>query len=281
MGQTSKRLHTKLKTMAAPLHLSTGRIRSRADMPNVEKFIEQGLDPVHAAYAFVQHITSRFAEGVSHLPEMKAFTKVVGAAEKEYMPSGPPMSPLTGSFFTTWAFYDLRFDGTDTIASCLIEANDVVCMNPDQLDALKKLAESRMGIFEHVGMDGSHVRLRELVTSHEFACHRASGYRGRTGELWYVRLLPPLLPDLARYHIAFTTPYILTQTTKDDWIQFLQRSMMQLEQGDERQGLYRLLKYGPEPNYWNEFVFKAYHHHQGDAIFLAGIPDLQATLPHA
>ena len=45
--------------------------------------------------------------------------------------------------------------------------------------------------------------------------------------------------------------------------------------------LYRLLKYGPEPNYWNEFVFKAYHHHQAEAIFLAGIPDLKATLPHA
>jgi hypothetical protein len=28
-------------------------------------------------------------------------------------------------------------------------------------------------------------------------------------------------------------------------------------------------------------VFQAYHHHQDDAIFLAGIPDLKATLPHA
>jgi hypothetical protein len=44
---------------------------------------------------------------------------------------------------------------------------------------------------------------------------------------------------------------------------------------------HHLLKYGLEPNYWNEFVFKAYHHHQHDAIFLTGIPDLQATLPHA
>jgi hypothetical protein len=25
----------------------------------------------------------------------------------------------------------------------------------------------------------------------------------------------------------------------------------------------------------------AYHHHQADAIFLSGIPDLRATLPHA
>lgn len=280
MGDTSKRLHNKLKKKAAPLKLPTGKMRGRADMPSIETWIKQGMDPVHAAYAFVQHITSFFAEGVSQLPEMKAYARIVGAAEEEYMPSGPPMSPLTASFFTTWALYDLRFDGTDTLASCLIEANDVVCMNPDQLDALKKLADSRMGLYEHVGIDGLHVRLRELVTDVEFTCHSASGYRGRSGELWYVRLLPPLVPDLARYHVAFTTPYLL-MASKNDRMQFLQRSLMPFKSGDERQGLSRLLKYGPEPSYWNEFVFQAYHHHQPDAIFLAGIPDLKATLPHA
>jgi hypothetical protein len=41
------------------------------------------------------------------------------------------MSPLTASFFTTWEFYYLRFDGTDTLASCQIEANDVILMNPN------------------------------------------------------------------------------------------------------------------------------------------------------
>ena len=41
------------------------------------------------------------------------------------------------------------------------------------------------------------------------------------------------------------------------------------------------MKYGPEIHYWNEFVFKAYHHHQQDAVFLAGIPDVKASLPHA
>lgn len=280
MGETSKRLHDKLKKKAAPLNLPTGKMGGRADMPSIEAWIKQGMDPVHAAYAFVQHISSAFAEGVSQLPEMKAYAKIVGAAEEEYMPSRPPMSPLTGSFFTTWAFCDLRFDGTDTLASCLIEANDVMFMSPDQLDGLKKLADSRMGIYEQVGTDGPHVRLRELVTGDDFTCHSASGYRGRSGELWYVRLLPPLVPDLARYHVAFTTPYVL-MAGKADWTQFLQRSLMPPTSGDERQALYRLLKYGPGPNYWNEFVFKAYHHHQPDAIFLAGIPDLKATLPHA
>ena len=76
MGQTSKKLHRKLKTMAAPLGPT---VEGRADMPS----IEEGLDPVHAAYAFVQHITSHFSEGVSRLPEMRRFTKIVAKAEDE------------------------------------------------------------------------------------------------------------------------------------------------------------------------------------------------------
>ncbi len=126
MGQTSKKLHRKLKTMAAPLRPAVGGRAGRPDMPSIEKFIEEGLDPIHAAYAFVQHIVSHFSEDVSQLPEMRKFVKLVAKAEDEYLPSGPPMSPLTGSYFTCWAFFDLQFDSTDTLATCLIDANDVV-----------------------------------------------------------------------------------------------------------------------------------------------------------
>jgi hypothetical protein len=230
MMGTSKKLHAKL-SKGGLSDLPTGKIKK--GQPDMEAWIKEGMDPVHAAYAFVQHITSYFAEGVSQLPEMKKYAKVVVKADNEYLPSGPPMSPLTTSFFTTWALYDLRFDGTDTLASCLIESNDVVGMNTDQFDALKKLAVSRMGIYEHVGMDGPHVRLRELVTDADFTCHNTSGYRGQPGELWYVRLLPPLLPDLARYYIAFTTPYIL-MASKDDWLQFLKRGCRNLDSAPKR-----------------------------------------------
>jgi len=274
---TRKKLHAKL----SKLGLSDLPVdKSSRDYPDMKAWIKQGMDPIHAAYAFVQNITSFFSEVVSQLPEMRKFARIIAKAEDEYLPSGPPMSPLTVSFFTTWAFYDLRFDGTDTLASCLIESNDMVSLNPDQLDALKKLAASRMGIYEHLGMDGPHVRLREIITGTQFTCHNASGYRGHSGELWYVRLLPPLLPAHASYYITFTTPYIL-MASKDDWLQYLQRSLSQSEFGNDKRGLHRFLKYGPDPNYWNEFVFTGYHHHASDAIFLAGIPDLKATLPHA
>ena len=154
-------------------------------------------------------------------------------------------------------------------------------MNPHQLVALKNLTASRMGVYEHVGMEGTHVRLRELITDTEFICHNSSGYCGRPGELWYVRLLPPLEPELAPYFIVFTTPYILIRTSKSDWLQFLKRGLSQKGFGHDKDGLYRFMKYGPDRHYWNEFVFKGYHHHQSDAIFLAGIPDMKATLPHA
>jgi hypothetical protein len=281
MGQVSLKLHAKLKKRAGSLALSTREARARGDVPSVEAFISQGLDPVHAAYAFAQNITSYFAEVVSQLPEMKVYAKLAGEAEEEYMPSGPPMSPLTRSFFTTWAFYELRIGDDDTLGTCLIDANDVVGMNPEQLEALKGLAQSRMGIYEHGGMEGGLIRLKELITNDEFTCLCTSGYKGRRGELWYVRLLPPLVPDLASYHIVFTTPYILIGATKSDWVNYLRRALVQFEAADDRKSLHVMLKYGTDPNFWNEFVFKAYHHHQSDAIFLTGIPDLKSTLPHA
>ena len=262
---------------------STQGVATSGFVPDIPKLIAEGYDPVHAVYLFVHHIASVFSENVSRLPEMRAYAKEVGEAEEEYMPAGPPMSPLTASFFTTWAFYDLRIgNGSDTLGTCLIDANDVIMMNPHQLIALKKLCDSRMGIYEHVGMDGPHIRLRELIDRREFTCHSTSGYRGRKGELWYVRLLPPLEPESrSLLDSAFTTPYILIQSSTSDWTQYLTRTLAKVPARSQRGSLHELLKHGPSQNYWSEFVFQAYHHHQVDAIYLAGIPDLKDTLPHA
>ena len=112
-------------------------------------------------------------------------------------------------------------------------------------------------------------------------CHCPTGYTGKKGELWYVRLLPPLEPDHAIYWIAMTTPYVLIGASKSDWTAFLKRTMLQCDGPNDPTRLHNLFKYGLDPNYWNEFVFKSYHHHQHDAAFLTGIPDMEATLPHA
>ena len=62
--------------------------------------------PAHAIYIYAQNQVSVMSEQLTALKEMDRFVKLIAKAEDEYMPSGPPMSPLTPSFFTCWAFFD-------------------------------------------------------------------------------------------------------------------------------------------------------------------------------
>ena len=68
------------------------------------------------------------------------------------MPGGPPMSPLTGSYFTTWAFYDVRFGpDRETIGTCLLDVGELLGLGPDEAEAVRLMSETRMGIYEHAG----------------------------------------------------------------------------------------------------------------------------------
>ena len=49
---------------------------------------------------------------------------------------------------------------------------------------------------------------RDLVKDTVCRAIVPSRYRGRRGELWYVRLLPPPIPGNSE-HMVFTTPYIV------------------------------------------------------------------------
>ena len=134
------------------------------DVRDVESLVAQGYDPLHAVYIAVQNITSVFAECVSVLPELKSYYKTIGDAEEEYMPDGPPMSPLTRSFFTTWAFFDCRF-GSDheSIGTCLIDLGSQLGLHPGMVEAVRQFQESRMGIYEHCGTVGGKIGLEELA----------------------------------------------------------------------------------------------------------------------
>jgi len=237
------------------------------------------LDPLHAAYVAVQNVTSIFAERVSRFPEFKPYYQAAAKAEDDYMPGGPPMSPLTGSYFTTWAFFDMRFGpDRETIGTCLLDVAEPLGLGPDVTEVVRLMSGTRMGVYEHSGTKGDRCRLTELVTDEEFECYVPAGYPGRPGELWFVRLCPPVGP--VGYHVTFTTPYVLTDFGKVDWTAYLSKSLIGLTAPEKRSRLGELLKYGREPDFWNEFVFKAYHHHRSDVIFLTGLPDVPGSLPH-
>lgn len=281
MGPISKKLGRRFTKWSGQFRQRAKSIHIPKDLHDVQSLVNGGHDPLHAVYISVQNIASVFSECVSALPELEPYDDVIAAAEDEYLPGGPPMSPLTNSFFTTWAFFDFRFgEGLETIGTCLLDVSDRLGLNAGLVQAIRLFQESRMGIYEHGGIRGGRVRLQELLTGRDFDVLCTSGYRGKPGELWYVRLCPPLA-DLVEHHVSFTTPYVLTQAKKADWMAYLNRAMGQLNDVEEDHRLHDLLKYGLGVYHWNEFVFEGYHHHQFDAIFLAGIPDVKESLPHA
>lgn len=249
------------------------------DLPTLEELAKELGDPQHVLYVAAQQFASAFAETVSAMPEFSEYAAIVGKAEDEYLPDGPPMSPLTRSFFSLWAFFDVRF-GTDreSIGRCLVDVLRAMHCPELMIGTLEKLSESRMGIYEHVGFEGPHVRLRELLGGDELVCHSTTGYRGHTGELWFVRLCPPVAESFD-HHIVLTTPYVLLGASREDWTAYLHRSL--LDTADIPRGRHDLLKYGSDRVDWCEFVFQAYHHGEYDAIFLTGLPDVAGSLSHS
>ena len=251
-----------------------------SSVKDVRQLIEDGCDPLHAAYAAMQNLVSVFAESVSVLPELKAYCDIAGPAEEEYMPTGPPMSPLTGSYFTCWAFFDLQFGpDRETITTCLLEVAEHLGYSADMIRVLELMQASRMGIYEHCGNQRGLVQLTELVSRKAYLCHVPAGYSGEKGQRWLVRILPAI-NDSFDYNVVFNTPYILTDQTETDWTAFLKRTLLTMGELNDAKTLHALMKYGPETHYWNEYIFQAFHHSQNNAIFLAGLPDVKDSLPH-
>ena len=65
------------------------------DDDRLAHLLSEGYDPCHALYIFGQNVASILGEQISGIKEAKGFAKIVGNAEDEYMPGGPPMSPLS------------------------------------------------------------------------------------------------------------------------------------------------------------------------------------------
>ena len=255
-----------------------------AEIKSIESLVANGHHPLHAAYVRAQNYLSVFAELASPLRAFKDFTAVVGDAEESYMPGWPPMSPVSVTFFTSWALLDLPVGATgETICSCAVKIGRAFGMPADFASTLEAMGGSAMGIYQHRGWRDGLVGLRDILDNQVYRCIVPSGYRGAEGELWYVRLLPQLTEAFA-HGVAFTSPYVLRGTTDADWLAFFERqertpSALATPEETALRGK-ALFKQGPDPNFWNEYVLLAYHNASDSAIELCGVPDLPETLPH-
>jgi hypothetical protein len=300
MGQISKKLRKQLKRIKASyrsMPVADLRPFTRPEKGRTEpvKTLDQLQDyhPIHAVYLAAQNLVSYLAEELSALPAMRDYYAIVGQAEDEYLPQGPPFSPLTATYFTTWAFFDATFGpDRETIGTCLLDIGPELGLSADYLEAIRLMQQSRMGIYEHQGLQSEYVQLQELVSGRSYTCRVPAGYLGQRGELWYVRILPSPIEALDE-SLVFTTPYKLVAPGKREWLDFLNRTLPRtglpisqptlIETGlvDGYPALEALMKYGLDPYYWHEFIFQAYLKHRYDVIFLTGLPDVPESLPHS
>jgi hypothetical protein len=237
-----------------------------------------GFDLAHAAYIYTQNQVSVMSEQLTGLKEMAPFADIISPAEDLYMPSAPPMSPLTTSYFTCWAFFDAcAGPANETIGTTILEFCAAFGMHTELLRLIRLMQDSRMGLYIHHGREGNVTILEDLLTRVVYRAIVPAGYTGRKNELWYVRVLPPPIPG-SQEHVVFTTPYIVVHPDYPDWSAYFRRALAPTATTDDYQ---RHMKYGPTREYWNDFVFEGYVNHQADAIYLAGLPDIPWSRPHS
>lgn len=251
----------------------------------------RGMDPLHAVYTYAQNKLSAIVEDVAQLPMCAELAEAYSAAEEEYLPSGPPMSPLTRSYFFCWAVFDSHVGkDRETLATVAIDLCRRLGMEPSVVRLFEYLQDSRMGLYVHEGGVGTHVMLREFITGTTHRCAVPAGYGGRPGEIWYVRVLPEPFESMGfGYSLVFTTPYVISRqeagrfvfADPQDWVAFFERTTPKTGVSDADQAYAHLMKYGLSPHYWNDYVFEAYVNHQPDMILLAGLPDVPSSRPHS
>lgn len=165
-GQRAVELPTKRTKLASSS--STGGAHAIRFTYSPDTPCQEGLadfHPAHAAYVYAQNQVSVMSEQLTALAEMAPFADIVSRAEDLYMPSGPPMSPLTMSYFTCWAFFDASVEpANETIGTTILEVGAAFGMHTELLRPIRLMQESRMGLYAHEGAKGDLIVLRELAT---------------------------------------------------------------------------------------------------------------------
>lgn len=159
----------------------------------------EALPPAFAVYSFVTNFAVGLVEILQELPQLRRFVDRIEEAEDEYMPGGPPMSPLTKTFFWHGMLWDLTVGvQRETLGSILVAMARTLEMDSGFVSILEKLSASRLGLHVLEQRTEDQIVLRELVTEERASSICPAGYDGSPGQLWLARVVPPPAPHLHR-----------------------------------------------------------------------------------
>lgn len=179
----------------------------------------------------------------------------------------------------------------ESLSKIAIKVSQTLSSNRNLITLYQKMQESRMGLYLHEGTDDKRIILKELITDREISCVSPSGYIGTPGELWFSRIFPEPFPELSLgYSVAFTTPYVVGKVKNGyfsntgslkNWEAFLDRTLDKTGETDRIRAYEKLMKYGLNRHYWNEYIFEGYANYTDHVVYLTGIPDMPDSLPHS
>lgn len=278
-----KQLQKELKKNVIDLSAVRAGRKQAAELQNTIATAEDltKLPPSYAAYVWVQNQITVMAEQLLALNALHRFADILEESSDLYEPLGPPISPLTPSYFSCWSQFDVGIGlGRESLGSIAIAVNRKFGAHQSFIELARNLVDSRCGIYQVLSTSGDGlVELRELWTNVVVNARNASGYGGSCGELWFVRTLPPSEVE-PKVHVIFNTPYVLYQTSIDAWMQYFERVLSGVEDSKRAAKFELHMKYGSEPFYWTEYVFYSYFNHTSGSIIIKGIPDIPESLPH-
>ena len=248
-------------------------------MPSVEHLVVNGSDPLHAIYVNTLNLISLFGEEVATLPPLHQVHDYLSKWQDVYQPSLPPMSPITKSYFTCWTLLDSAFgEDKETVCTCFLSLLDRFHLDPIQVELVKNLNQSRMGLYEVLQCNGQLFELRELITDKRITANICSGYQASPGQIIFIRLAPPLA-NTVQYSVGLTTPYLMFRQTPQDWLGYFERHDIRPGTVGAEARLHRHMKYGKSLTYWSEYIFYGYVNYDPGVILITGFPDQAGTQP--
>lgn len=247
---------------------------------------EKHPSKTHGRYVQGQIALSVLLEYLIEVPEMKELKCWYTRAEDEYMPSYPPMSPITRSWFCYWGYCDLELGkAKETFASIFLSVAETWRVKHEIVCAVEAIARSRIGFYENRGVQDKFVTLYDLLSKDIIQTSIPSRYLGKKNQLLLARLAPSL-ESTEEFSTMLCTPYILEDVTPVEVLSLFERHEVDCNSSPSE--IQRFFRHGPkgikvrEPGtFWNEYVFQGYSGHAVDHIRLRGIPDRPETLPHS
>ncbi len=234
----------------------------------------EGFYPGHAMYIVAQNWASIMMETLTAMEEAAKFAALIGAADEAYMPQGPPMSPITTSCFSMWAAFDAAVGlRNETLGSIILHLGQHLGVDGTTLRLVGAMQDSAMRVYSAISVDMDVVRLLDILSGQELDAYCSAGRRIQQRELWLVRVLPPARDgELA---IAMTTPYVLQNADAPAWRAYFQCALGAAAATPAK--TQAALKFRID---WLEYIFAAYASHSDSEVYLTGIPDQPASLPH-